>query len=153
MAGKVIDRDMGYRALLARFREAATRDPHVTVGIHAADAERGKEVSNAEIAVFHEFGTKNMPARPFLAPTMDMNKDKYAKMIELGMGRWIDGTSTMKREFGIIGTIAKGDVQRFITKLKEPRLADSTIAAKGSTNPLIDTGQLRASIDYEVKVK
>ena len=38
----------------------------------------------------------------------------------------------------------------YLTDLKTPPLAESTIRRKGSSNPLIDTGQLRSSITWQV---
>ena len=50
---------------------------------------------------------------------------------------------------GQLGTVMKGRIQRTITALKEPENAPSTIAAKGSSNPLIGkTGFMRDSTTY-----
>ena len=50
-----------------------------------------------------------------------------------------------------LGEKVVADVQRKIVALKDPPNAPSTIAKKGSANPLIDTGRLRQSIDFEVR--
>ena len=37
--------------------------------------------------------------------------------------------------------------------MKTPENAPSTIAKKGSSNPLIDTGEMRSKVSHEVKNK
>jgi hypothetical protein len=49
-----------------------------------------------------------------------------------------------------MGQLAEGHVKQEITDLRTPPNAESTIRAKGSDNPLIDTGALRQSIRYVI---
>ena len=49
-----------------------------------------------------------------------------------------------------VGAKAVGGVKSYMTALKEPPNALSTIKRKGSANPLIDTGELRRAITYKV---
>jgi len=46
--------------------------------------------------------------------------------------------------------MAQGIVQEYMTNLKSPANAPSTIKRKGSANPLIDTGQQRQSVTYSI---
>jgi hypothetical protein len=49
------------------------------------------------------------------------------------------------------GEAIAGQLRQSIVDLTEPPLAPSTVARKGGvTKPLIDTGHLLASVDYEV---
>jgi hypothetical protein len=45
--------------------------------------------------------------------------------------------------------VAQNDVRKAIRDLDSPPNAESTIKAKGSSNPLIDTGQMINSIRWE----
>jgi hypothetical protein len=49
-----------------------------------------------------------------------------------------------------VGVVATGKVQEFMTELSSPANAAATVKAKGSSNPLIDEGHLRASVTYQV---
>ena len=154
MAGKVIDKDMGYDAFVAKMAKASRRQPFVTVGVHSKDdSGRGEQVGNADVAAFNEFGTTTSPARPFLRPAIDENRAKYARIETAALGRWVDDKMSMKQALGLMGLAAKGDVQKKITRLKNPPNAPSTVEQKGSSNPLVDTGQMRAAIDFQVDDK
>lgn len=152
MASRVIDIDRGYDAFIRQMKQAGrAKDPHVTVGVHGKDESRGSgEPTNVEVATFNEFGTTTAPARSFLRSTVDEERRKYADMFQVSLARWVDGKSTLHDALALVGTQAKADVQRKITKLKDPPNAPSTIAQKGSSNPLIDTGQMRQAVDFVV---
>jgi len=100
------------------------------------------------IAAANEFGTKNIPARSFMRSTFD----KSLKQTEAFKGRLYDrvlaGQLNAGRALGILGEFYTAKVKATITKLRTPPNAASTIKRKKSTNPLIDTGQLRAGITH-----
>ena len=167
---KVIDEDSGYnRALRALAR--MTGDPGITLGIHEEDGAEpyqrgsGQTVTTAMIGSFHEFGTldrfdddspagdgrQGVPMRSFLRSTVDENRSKYSKAIAKGIGDVLDGKSTIKRALGRVGAVARGDVQKKIASGIEPALTAETVERKGSSKPLVDTGQLRQAIDYQVE--
>ena len=108
------------------------------------------------VASFHEFGGANNrpPQRAFFRPTMDANRDEYNALL----GRLLDGALafklTLKQALGLLGQRVQGDVKKAITDGSPdwPPLAQSTIDRKGSTKPLIDTGNLRQSITYKVEL-
>jgi hypothetical protein len=49
-----------------------------------------------------------------------------------------------------LGIMAQGDIQGEITSLSTPPNAPSTIRRKGSSNPLIDSGEMRGAVTYKV---
>lgn len=154
MASRVIDKDRGYKAFVRAMQNASKADPHVTVGVHGKDEARGgDEPTNVEVATFNEFGTTTAPARPFLRTAVDENRRKYATMFQRTLGLWVDGKTTLHDALAIVGTQAKADVQLKITKIRDPPNAPSTIERKGSSNPLIDTGQMRQAVDFVVHAK
>lgn len=87
-----------------------------------------------------------IPARPWLAPGVESGTQEYIAEIKSAVK---DG-STLDQTLEIIGNIAVGKVQEFMTELDSPPNAPSTIAQKGSDNPLIHTGALRQSVTYAV---
>ena len=61
------------------------------------------------------------------------------------------GKKSMKTVLSIMGELIKANIVQKIVSLRSPANAPSTIQGKGSSNPLIDTGRMRQSIDYEVE--
>ena len=52
---------------------------------------------------------------------------------------------------GQTGEAIAGQLRESIINLTEPPLAPATVARKGSDKPLVDTGHMLASVDYEVE--
>lgn len=90
--------------------------------------------------------TVNIPARPWLNPGVDSGTQEYLKIIE----RALETGEPLDRALNQIGVVAVGMVQKYMTDLKSPPNAPSTIKAKGSSNPLIDSGALRQSVTYKI---
>ena len=53
----------------------------VSVGIHAEDADTADGFNAAAIASVHEYGARNVPARPFIGPTIDENRQQYVGLM------------------------------------------------------------------------
>lgn len=119
----------------------------VKVGFPAGEAD-------ADIvarAVWNEFGTRRgVPERPFLRNAMRSNREAYrARLTELARLIVLGGLD-LSVALRLIGTQAQGDIQKEIVILAQPPNAPSTIARKGSSNPLIDTGEMRQKVTYKV---
>ena len=115
--------------------------------------DAGEPATLAEVAFYNEFGTKRgIPERPFIRATADEKRDVYAKYTKTQISKIFSGTQSIKKSLEKIGTLAQGHVRKKMKTLKTPPNAASTIAAKGSSNPLIDTSILLKSIDYEVNL-
>ena len=126
---------------LSAYKEA----PSVTVGIHeAAGMHPDATMTNAKLGALLNYGNPKIPPRPWLIPGFKSGETRYAKDLK----NTIEGGGTVEMAMVRVGTLAKGNIQRFMTDLKTPPNAPLTIALKGSDNPLIDTGELRASVDF-----
>jgi hypothetical protein len=156
---KVIDRDLGYSRIIRNLRDlgraaqSIEKLPAVFVGVRA-DTHAVDGTQMALIAAANEFGTADghVPERSYIRSTLDENREKYLDALSKATGRAVDkGPAVMRTELGKVGARVVADIQRKIVAIKEPPNAPSTIAAKGSANPLIDTGRLRQSIDWEVR--
>lgn len=100
------------------------------------------------IAAANEFGTRTIPSRPFMRRAFQRNLTKLNDLIGSTYGSVITGRLSTRRGLAIIGEFMTSEIKREITILRRPPNAPATIARKGSSNPLIDTGQLRASIAH-----
>ena len=78
------------------------------------------------------------------------NNDKYQAAIKRAAPKILRGQTTPEAELRKIGIVAQGDIQHEIEVLDTPPNAQSTIDRKGSSNPLIDTGEMRQAVTYKV---
>lgn len=155
------DVDKGYAATLDRIFD--TGDSFVQVGWFEQNEEKNKRrpnskgkggnLKNVDIAIKNEFGSGNTPARPFVRSSHDDNLERTSKLIEREYGKIVDGDSDAKTSLGKIGLFVQSYTQRKITTLREPPNAPLTIELKKSSNPLIDTAQMRNSISTKVTIK
>lgn len=125
--------------------------PMLSVGIHddAADPPEG-EINMATLGAVHEFGTDKIPARPWLLRGFNSGRKEYEEILEEGINDTVKKGIDIRKAFHKVGVVAVGKVQLFITKLKTPPNSEITIARKGSSNPLIDTGAMRGSVNYKL---
>jgi len=134
-----------YAKILAN-AAAISNKPFVKVGILEGKADQAKEISGdspnaqptgltlVEVATFHEFGTSRTPERSFLRATIDANKSELQ-------------TETLN----IFKKVSSGSIDAM--RGLKPDLDPKTIDRKGSSKPLIDTGQLVNSIQHLVVEK
>lgn len=125
----------------------------VTVGFHADKEARRDGESNAEVAAAHEFGTKSIPRRPFLAPALDEGKavlgDTQAQLVT----KVIDGEMTAEAALAHLGELGVMLVQEKIRSNIQPALKPETIEAKGSSKTLIDSAEMLNAVTYEVDLR
>lgn len=112
------------------------------VGILGGKYPNGLNI--AQNAKLQEFGTYNIPPRPFFRNALRQNEKRWIAFYKNGL---------KQRDLNIVGKVgvmASSDIKMSITKTLTPPNAKATIKKKGSSHPLIDTGLLRAAIDYKV---
>ena len=107
-------------------------------------------ISIKDLAAIHELGL-GVPKRAFVGPALKKNRVKYIKYIGKQLTPIIRRRQTMNAAWQTVGIMAVADIQEYMITAKFTPLAPSTIARKGSSKPLIDTGQMRQAITYRVK--
>lgn len=145
----VSDKDKGYKKLLAKVMGPK---PSVKVGIFGAkgsEQHEGSALSVLEIATFHEFGL-GVPERSFLRAWCDENGPAAEAFLAKQCEKALAGELTWEQVLERLGLYCVAGIQTKISNNIPPPLADETIKRKGSSVALIDTGQLRSSITYEV---
>lgn len=151
---KVTVRDLGWKRILKEIE--ATKGSHVDVGVLSDAGSYASDdgpVNLADVATFNEFGTTRIPSRPFMAQAFDANLQGLKTFIAERLSDVYQGRNTAAAGLRMIGVWFKGKVQETIAKGEFAENAPSTIAAKGSDKPLIDTGRLRQSIAFQVKMR
>lgn len=135
----------------------------------------------AEVVASNEFGrpSKNVPARPFVRPTVTREENSWRKIGFEGSKKVLKGQLKVEDVLDLIGARAASDIRKTIRQVWSPALKPSTIYARmhryaydtdlaGSTRkkrqkglksftpsglykPLIDTGLMFATLAYKVE--
>jgi hypothetical protein len=112
------------------------------------------DVDLVDLAVIHEFGTEDIPARPFVRGTFEDSKvkEELRKVQEKIIKAFLAGKIDEQKANALLGTWAANAIKNYVKQGDSPlqALAPATIAAKKSSRPLVDTGQLINSVSYEV---
>lgn len=121
------------------------------VGIleNATNADTGASI--AEYAYFNEFGTQNIPARPFFRNAISDNTDVWAGSIKNQLKTMgVTDKNVVEKALKKTGQLMRSDIQQSISKGGFEPLAPTTIKRKGKATPLIDTRDMFNAISYEV---
>jgi phage gpG-like protein len=116
---------------------------------------RGSDLPIVKLAAIHEFGSSDgrVPARSWLGGWYDENIQNLSKIIMKVAEEMADGKTSDQNALEKIGLWSVASIQSRIKKRIPPPLKKSTIARKGSSVPLIDTGRLWQSIRHLVRDK
>lgn len=128
------------------------REQRVLVGVPEGSGSYEDGLTIATVAAVNNFGSADgrIPARPFLQPAIEDGAPMYRRLAEIMLPRVLSGEMEMRTLLVQLGDLAEGHVKLKIDEIKTPPNARSTIAKKGSDNPLIDEGTLRQSIRYVI---
>lgn len=153
------------RLRVKRTRHKTLKEPQLTgpttvkVGFPSSKASR----SNIEKAVWNEFGTRGgasgggwggpIPERPFMRNAMRNNRGKYRNALRASASKILMGDVGLSQVLNKLGILAQGDIQSEITSLSSPPNSPVTIALKGSSKPLIDSGAMRQAVTWVVENK
>lgn len=145
--------DRGLEAIVKELLLAGTDNSYVAVGVLQDTKHEGDGVSLVNIATWNEYGTANghIPERSFMRGTYANGKEEIASVQRRAAKGVASGQFTIQTGLTIIGQKFQAMVRKRISSSIPPPNAPSTIAKKGSSTTLIDTGQLRQAINYEVK--
>jgi len=102
------------------------------------------------ITIRKERGSIVIPERSFLRSTFDDKNNEWFKFMRKQMEHVINGRINAQMLCERLGAKMVGDIQEKLTDINSPPNAPATIAKKGSSNPLIDTGGLRQRITCKV---
>jgi hypothetical protein len=144
----VKDKDLGLKRFVRELQSARTA--FVTVGVHQGSKDaQGTDI--AEYAAANEYGTDNIPDRPFMRTSFDNNVAQIQRDMAAGYASVQTGNSVF-RALSTIGNKHQDRIQNIIETVDFlPRLSEATVKAKkGSTKTLIDSGAMKNSIRYVV---
>lgn len=153
MPAKVTDKDTGWIALVSRV--AKMKGAFAKVGILAEgkgdEEEEGSDLTVAQIAGILEFGTEDghIPERSFVRSTFDEKREEMMAMSAKLVVGIVAGTMDVDRALNILGAFLAAAIKNKVTvDGVPPPNAPSTIAAKGSDRPLVDTSRMINAISW-----
>lgn len=91
-----------------------------------------------------------IPERSYLRSGYDRNLKKIQAYIKRQFNSLFAFNISVDQFFNSVGAYCVSRIQEFMTRLNTPPNHPFTIARKRSSNPLIDTGTLRKSIEFRV---
>ncbi|MEL7367700.1 MAG: hypothetical protein AAFN74_02225 [Myxococcota bacterium] len=144
-------RDQGLGLMLEQVRNAG--DLVLRTGILTNEAHRnGDGLTVADVASIQEFGSADgrIPSRPAFRQAIANNREAIVARLREELTAMAEGKQTPRQALGRTGLEIQAAIRKRITDLKTPPNAPSTVQRKKSANPLIDTGQLRQSVSFEL---
>lgn len=144
----VIDR--GLDAIINEMVKASRLE--VAVGVLAGSVN-GEGASIAEYATYNEYGTADIPSRPFMATSFDENLAKIDNDFKRAGNALSGGKLSAQGALTLIGQKHAERVKQTITGRNFlPALKPATVKAKkGSTKTLVDTGAMVNAIQISVR--
>ncbi len=154
MTVQVIQENPGWlQALAKQYKDKSELALGYPIGTEAVGLSYPDGTELLDVAAVNNFGStsKGIPARPFMTEGIVPAIEKTSPIGERLMPKLNDGKITKKQLLKTMGPVAQAEFQKAITELSEPENSQSTIDAKGSSNPLIDTGLLQQSFTHAVR--
>jgi len=129
--------------------------------ITSADASQARSpysssspgLTQGQLLAIHEYGSpeRNIPERSVLRSTLQEQRARALSLLAEDVKANLANTSVpVQRFFLRIAVLLEGEVKKKFGSADLAPLSPATIARKGSSKPLIDTGSLRASIEGRV---
>ena len=107
----------------------------------------------AQVAIWQEFGTVNIPSRPFMRTAIRNSKLKLTVEATKEFNRQLKGPCSARTIFNVEGAVLRDAVIHEIDAGHYTPNAPATVAKKGFNHPLLDTGKMRDSTTYKVTYK
>lgn len=96
-------------------------------------------------------GKWKIPPRPFIKGWVDANRKQIESTMQKLYSQVASGNTTADDALNRLGIYAKSGIQSYIRNGNFVPNSPATIKIKGSSKPLIDSGTLRNSVNYEVE--
>lgn len=104
----------------------------------------------AEIAMYNEFGTSDIPARPFMKQAFENNRDEIENFVSEGLKK-VAVSGKVQQFLQLLGVKLVDVVQSEIEEGQFEPNSTETVRRKGSAHPLIDTATMKNSIGFMIE--
>lgn len=104
----------------------------------------------AKKATWQEYGTsRGIPARPFLRNTQYENENQWRQKISQDIVQVFEGSLSSSAVLSKLGLFMVQDIRKTIDAGNFAPLSPVTVAKKGSSKPLVDTGEMYGAITHK----
>jgi len=171
----VTDKDLGWKRILKETQKL--KKSYTAVGFFGNGGSPGTDI--AARAAVNEYGatirvTKKMrgffaakfgiglkkstnviriPARPSMAKTYSLHKRKIVERQAIEWGKLIDGKQTARRSLARLGEWYVGRIKWVIKTVRFAPNSSLTVKTKGSSKPLIQSGEMRNSVTHREEIR
>lgn len=167
--GNFTDKDKGWNRLMTTFKVNAGETAGFAGYLRSSGEYKNEEtrkaeakasgkpmkpaapVSVAQVAAFNEYGTASAPERPFVRTAMAEHTKEMKRLTKKAAAQVVDGKMGKSQAIGLLCQKVIDWIAQSIDSNVPPPNAPSTVAAKGSSHTLIDTGQMKNSLDWEIR--
>ena len=124
----------------------------VKVGVLWSGGSLKSNTDVQEYAIFNEYGTSKMPARPFfrLSVGTDKAQNEIKEYMKQQVEQIVQGGMSAHQAYENLGTFVVQKIKKTIMSGNFAALNPQTVKKKGHSKPLMDTHSLFHSIDYEI---
>lgn len=150
----VTDIDKGYKKIIQSIKDLGVNG--INVGI-SKDKTNHEGVSIAQYAYWNEVGVESkngkgwkIPPRPFMRGWADSNKENIKQTMQSVAQAVSSGKMNSEEAVERLGKHCQDGMQSYIRRGDFVPNSPVTIERKGSSTPLIDSGDMRRAIRYEV---
>jgi hypothetical protein len=151
MANRFKETDTGFGKLMTSMKG---KDSGVQVGFLRSSGvyKENPDMTVAQVAAIHEFGSKDgsIPERSFMRTAIHENSNELTKLLKKLTSLIAESKMNEHAAMGHIGEFVKNLIKGRIVSGPFTPNTPETIKRKGSSSPLIDTGQMLASVEYKV---
>lgn len=138
------------KKFMEELKELASLEVRIGFQHGIAQEENGADI--CDIAAWNELGTEHAPSRPFMRDSVDKHLPAINHMMMSQKDALLSG-ATAKYILNTVGLFQKDLMQTEIEQGDFVANAPETIRRKGSDKPLIDTGQMKNSVNYQIVKK
>lgn len=125
----------------------------VQVGFFDGKLHPSGDMTIAEVAAIQEFGTREVPERPFMRTTI-MKDREFVTYLENGISTIIWGVKpNAKQGLKGAGQVLAEAMKESVETWTTPINSRATVRRKGFNDPLVETGTMRENISWRLVSK
>lgn len=132
------------KGVVAGFPRGYLNTPHYQNGSNAGP-------SIIDVAIWNNYGTNNIPRRDFMTPASKKWRKFFSESLDAVRRDMLDNKIDPDKFLKAMGQKGSDLISKEIIALDTPPNAKATIKAKGSSNPLVDTGDMARSTTWQIR--
>ena len=131
--------------------EAAVGYPVGKEGLANPHYKNGPSI--LEVAIWNNFGTRDIPRRAFMELAAERMRPKFKKMLRDAVKKINSGELDLKTVLKAAAQMGEAELRKAITDGDWPPNSPETVRRKKSERPLIDTGDMRKYVTSDVRAR